>query len=123
MELQRVHIYGSDLMDKVVQFLVKFKSVGDLVASIDPVRTSLSWTGVRAITDTLSGKMTPQGNNNNMRHTKKPRKRFAADNSCRKQNCEFDHHGRPRPGAGWYQSSQRLHGDQRTWHIMSVVPR
>jgi hypothetical protein len=39
----------SVLMDKIVQFSDKLKSVGDLVASVDPIHIGLPWAGVRAI--------------------------------------------------------------------------
>jgi hypothetical protein len=42
-------IYVSDMMDKVVQFLDKFKSVGDVIANVDPVHLGLPWAGIRAI--------------------------------------------------------------------------
>jgi len=42
-------IYVSDMMDKVVQFLDKFKSVGDVIANVDPIHLGLPWAGIRAI--------------------------------------------------------------------------
>ncbi|KAK5689539.1 hypothetical protein LTR17_026240 [Elasticomyces elasticus] len=42
-------IYLSDEVDKVLQFLDKFKSVGDVVANVDPVHVGLPWAGIRAI--------------------------------------------------------------------------
>ncbi|KAK3614252.1 hypothetical protein LTR22_027846, partial [Elasticomyces elasticus] len=42
-------IYLSDHMDKVLQLLDKFKSVGDIVANVDPVHVGLPWAGIRAI--------------------------------------------------------------------------
>jgi hypothetical protein len=42
-------IYVSDQVNKIVQFLDKFKSVGDVVANVDPVHVGLPWAGIRAI--------------------------------------------------------------------------
>ncbi|KAK5689301.1 hypothetical protein LTR17_026359 [Elasticomyces elasticus] len=42
-------IYLSDHVDKVLQLLEKFKSVGDIVANVDPVHVGLPWAGIRAI--------------------------------------------------------------------------
>ncbi|KAK5689931.1 hypothetical protein LTR17_026112 [Elasticomyces elasticus] len=42
-------IYLSDEVDKVLQFLDIFKSVGDVVANVDPVHVGLPWAGIRAI--------------------------------------------------------------------------
>ncbi|KAK5673979.1 hypothetical protein LTS10_013255 [Elasticomyces elasticus] len=42
-------IYLSDHVDKVLQLLDKFKSVGDIVANADPVHVGLPWAGIRAI--------------------------------------------------------------------------
>ncbi|KAK4891326.1 hypothetical protein LTR49_028676, partial [Elasticomyces elasticus] len=42
-------IYLYDHVDKVLQLLDKFKSVGDVVANVDPVHVGLPWAGIRAI--------------------------------------------------------------------------
>lgn len=42
-------IYLSDQVDKVVQLLDKFKSVGDVIANVDPVHVGLPWAGIRTI--------------------------------------------------------------------------
>ncbi|KAK4907072.1 hypothetical protein LTR49_023865 [Elasticomyces elasticus] len=42
-------IYLSDQVDKVLQLLDKFKSVGDVVANVDPIHVGLPWAGIRAI--------------------------------------------------------------------------
>ena len=42
-------IYLHDQVDKVLQFLDKFKSVGDVIANVDPVHVGLPWAGVRTI--------------------------------------------------------------------------
>ncbi|KAK3615199.1 hypothetical protein LTR56_026748 [Elasticomyces elasticus] len=42
-------IYLSDQVDKVLQLLDKFKSVGDVFANVDPVHVGLPWAGIRAI--------------------------------------------------------------------------
>jgi hypothetical protein len=42
-------IYVSDQVYKIMQFLDKFKSVGDVVANVDPVHVGLPWAGIRAI--------------------------------------------------------------------------
>ncbi|TKA65217.1 hypothetical protein B0A55_11914 [Friedmanniomyces simplex] len=42
-------IYVHDQLDKVVQLLDKFKSVGDVVANVDPVHVGLPWAGIRTI--------------------------------------------------------------------------
>jgi len=42
-------VYLHDQVDKVLHFLDKFKSVGDVVANVDPVHVGLPWAGVRAI--------------------------------------------------------------------------
>lgn len=42
-------VYVQDQADKLVRFIDKFKSVGDLVANVDPVHIGLPWAGVRSI--------------------------------------------------------------------------
>ncbi|KAK3619916.1 hypothetical protein LTR22_025802 [Elasticomyces elasticus] len=42
-------IYVHDQVDKVVQLLDKLKSVGDIVANVDPVHIGLPWAGIRTI--------------------------------------------------------------------------
>ncbi|KAI7081408.1 WD40 repeat-like protein [Hortaea werneckii] len=42
-------IYLHDQVDKVLRFLDKFKSVGDVIANVDPVHVGLPWAGVRTI--------------------------------------------------------------------------
>lgn len=42
-------IYAHDQVEKVLQLLNKFKSVGDVVASVDPVHVGLPWAGIRVI--------------------------------------------------------------------------
>jgi len=42
-------IYVHDQVDKVLHFLDKFKSAGDIVANVDPVHIGLPWAGIRAI--------------------------------------------------------------------------
>jgi hypothetical protein len=39
----------SDQWNKIVQFLDKFKSVGDVVANVDPVHVGIPWAGVRTL--------------------------------------------------------------------------
>lgn len=48
-------IYLFDQADKVMQLLNKFKSVGDVVANVDPVHVGLPWAGVRAILEVCIG--------------------------------------------------------------------
>ncbi|KAK4907944.1 hypothetical protein LTR49_023093 [Elasticomyces elasticus] len=48
-EYKGCQIYLSDQVDKVLQLLDKFKSVGDAVANVDPVHVGLPWAGIRAI--------------------------------------------------------------------------
>jgi hypothetical protein len=42
-------VYLSEQADKVVRLLDKFKAVGDVIASVDPIHIGLPWAGVRAI--------------------------------------------------------------------------
>jgi len=42
-------IYLSEQVDKVVQLLDKFKSVGDVIANVDPIHVGLPWAGIRTI--------------------------------------------------------------------------
>ncbi|KAK0803971.1 hypothetical protein LTR91_008727 [Friedmanniomyces endolithicus] len=42
-------VYVHDQVDKVVQLLDKFKSVGDVVANVDPIHVGLPWAGIRLI--------------------------------------------------------------------------
>ena len=42
-------IYVHDQVDKVLHFLDKFKSAGDIVANVDPVHIGLPWAGIRVI--------------------------------------------------------------------------
>ncbi|KAK3615161.1 hypothetical protein LTR22_027540 [Elasticomyces elasticus] len=42
-------IYLSDQVDKVLQLLEKFKSMGVIVANVDPVHVGLPWAGIRVI--------------------------------------------------------------------------
>jgi hypothetical protein len=42
-------IHVADQVDKILRFLDKFKTVGDVVANVDPVHVGLPWAGVRAI--------------------------------------------------------------------------
>jgi hypothetical protein len=42
-------VYVYEQVDKVVQLIDKFKSVGDVVGNIDPVHVGLPWAGIRAI--------------------------------------------------------------------------
>jgi hypothetical protein len=42
-------VYVQDQADKLVRFIDKFKSVGNLVANVDPVHIGLPWAGVRSI--------------------------------------------------------------------------
>ena len=42
-------IYVHNQADKILQFLDKFKSVGDVVANVDPVHVGLPWAGIRVI--------------------------------------------------------------------------
>ena len=42
-------VYLFEQVNKVVQLLDKFKSVGDVVANVDPVHIGLPWAGIRAI--------------------------------------------------------------------------
>ena len=42
-------VYLSEKVDKILQFVDKFKAVGDIVASVDPVHVGLPWAGVQAI--------------------------------------------------------------------------
>lgn len=39
----------ADKMSKVMQLLDKFKSIGDVIASVDPMHIGLPWAGFRAI--------------------------------------------------------------------------
>lgn len=41
--------YLVDQVDKVMQLLDRFKSVGDVVANVDPVHIGLPWAGIRVI--------------------------------------------------------------------------
>jgi hypothetical protein len=42
-------IYLLEQLDKVVQFLDRFKAVGDVVANVDPIHVGLPWAGIRFI--------------------------------------------------------------------------
>lgn len=42
-------VYLFEQADKVVRLLDKFKAVGDVIASVDPIHIGLPWAGVRAI--------------------------------------------------------------------------
>ena len=42
-------VYINDTMDKVVQLLDKFMSVGDVIANVDPIHVGLPWAGIRVI--------------------------------------------------------------------------
>lgn len=42
-------VYLCDQMDKTLQFLDKFKSLGDAIANVDPVHVGLPWAGIRTI--------------------------------------------------------------------------
>ncbi|KAK0845389.1 hypothetical protein LTR03_007446 [Friedmanniomyces endolithicus] len=42
-------VYVHDQVDKVVELLDKFKSVGDVVANFDPIHVGLPWAGIRLI--------------------------------------------------------------------------
>jgi hypothetical protein len=42
-------IYLHDQVDKVLRFLDKFRSVGDVIANVDPIHVGLPWAGVRII--------------------------------------------------------------------------
>jgi hypothetical protein len=42
-------VYLADQVDKVVRLLDKFKTVGDVVANVDPVHVGLPWAGIRTI--------------------------------------------------------------------------
>ncbi|KAK0277286.1 hypothetical protein LTR54_000799 [Friedmanniomyces endolithicus] len=42
-------VYVHDQVAKVVQLLDKFKSVGDVVANVDPIHVGLPWVGIRLI--------------------------------------------------------------------------
>jgi len=47
-------VYLFEQVNKVVQLLDKFKSVGDVVANVDPVHIGLPWAGIRAILEVAS---------------------------------------------------------------------
>ncbi|KAK0249913.1 hypothetical protein LTS09_014936 [Friedmanniomyces endolithicus] len=47
-------VYVHDQVDKVVQLLDKFKSVGDVVANVDPIHVGLPWAGIRLILEVSS---------------------------------------------------------------------
>ncbi|KAK1813872.1 hypothetical protein LTR12_011704, partial [Friedmanniomyces endolithicus] len=47
-------VYVHDQVDKVVQLLDKFKSVGDVVANVDPIHVGLPWAGIRLILELSS---------------------------------------------------------------------
>ncbi|KAK1062123.1 hypothetical protein LTR74_010556 [Friedmanniomyces endolithicus] len=47
-------VYVHDQVDKVVQLLDKFKSVGDVVANVDPIHVGLPWAGIRLILEVRS---------------------------------------------------------------------
>jgi hypothetical protein len=76
-------IYVSDLMDKAVQFLNKFKSVGDLVANVDPIHIGLPWAGLRAILEVC------------VPHDMKPASCLRAD---QQRGCFFTEYTTSRPG-------------------------
>lgn len=40
---------GSDRVDKVLLWLDRFKSVGDVIANVDPVHVGLPWAGIRIL--------------------------------------------------------------------------
>ena len=42
-------IYLHDQVDKVLHFLDKFRSVGDVIANVDPIHVGLPWAGIRII--------------------------------------------------------------------------
>jgi len=47
-------VYVHDQVDKVVELLDKFKSVGDVVANFDPIHVGLPWAGIRLILEVSS---------------------------------------------------------------------
>lgn len=42
-------VYVYDQMEKTLQLLDKFKSVGDVIANVDPLHVGLPWAGIQAI--------------------------------------------------------------------------
>jgi hypothetical protein len=46
-------IYFQDQADKVLQLLNKFRSVGDVVANVDPIHVGLPWAGIRTLLEVI----------------------------------------------------------------------
>nr|POF14168.1 hypothetical protein CFP56_03192 [Quercus suber] len=44
---------GSDKADKVLRWLDRFKSVGDVIANVDPVHVGLPWAGIRILLEVM----------------------------------------------------------------------
>jgi hypothetical protein len=42
-------LFSSEHMDKVLQFLGRFKSAGDVIVNVDPVHIGLPWAAIRVV--------------------------------------------------------------------------
>nr|POF01662.1 hypothetical protein CFP56_76487 [Quercus suber] len=48
---------GSEKADKVLRWLDRFKSVGNVIANVDPVHVGLPWAGIRMLLEVCQWKM------------------------------------------------------------------